>query len=88
MWLADLRTTSTVVAPLLEPYADTGFSQGAQAPLGVVCGKPRGNWAWFSEPPNKELSPREAPCPIHRPQTEMFRSRSSAKSGSAAALVA
>jgi hypothetical protein len=29
--------------------------EGARAPLGVVCGKPRGNWMWFSEPPNKEL---------------------------------
>jgi hypothetical protein len=36
----------------LKPYAATGFSQGAQAPLGVFCGKPKGNWAWFSESSN------------------------------------
>jgi hypothetical protein len=39
----------------LKPYAGTGFSRRARAPLGVVCGKPRGYWVWFSEPPNKEL---------------------------------
>jgi hypothetical protein len=39
----------------LKPYAGTEFSRMARAPLGVVCGKPRGNWVWFSEPPNKEL---------------------------------
>jgi hypothetical protein len=41
--------------PYLKPYAGTGFSPRARAPLGVVCGKPRGDWVWFSEPPNKEL---------------------------------
>jgi len=40
----------------LKPYAGTGFSRRARAPLGVVCGKPRGDWVWFSEPPIKELA--------------------------------
>ena len=39
----------------LKPYAGTGFSRRARAPLGVVCGKHRGREGWFSEPPNKEL---------------------------------
>lgn len=48
--------------PYLKPYAGTGFSRRARAPLGVVCGKPRGYWAWFSVPPNKELAYRKSPA--------------------------
>ncbi len=51
----DSRTRETRILfwlHYLKPYAATGFSQGAQAPLGVFCGKPKGNWAWFSESSN------------------------------------
>ena len=56
MWFADPQTTGTVGAPLLETLCWHWIQSKGPSALGVVCGKPRGFWVWFSEPPNKELA--------------------------------
>jgi hypothetical protein len=76
MWFADPRAKVTVLAPLLENLCCHWVQSRDPSASWRGLRKAQGDWAWFSEPSNKELgfpSVKKGLRPIQggvKPETE------------------